>query len=747
VSAHLQSRLIVFSEALGELLAAAGLPARERPLEGRPYRCALPGPLSELSAVRVPIARSAAPGAGLRLRLQLGSEVRVAELTASALAGAGAATFTFAPLPIQASGLAQLELTSLAGSGQRAPALLLSPAGRPALLVGHGPSGAVARARRPPLLSRDNWLAAARLLRREGPASLAARILRRLTRPPAPPPPSLRDRYPEWLARHATPGAEQVAEWRALALAAGEPRFLVLLLPGAGATSHSASDGRMEANAGEMRASAGAMVASAGAMGPSAGVMGPSAGAMGAGAGEMGARAAAASRASIEAQLWPAAQVLDAADPLWAQARADYLVPLRAGDLLPPHALLRYAAAAGGRPALITADEDALLPDGSRGAPFFKPGLSPSRLRCEDYVAGAAAFRLEPRFDLQLPLRSWEAVLWDSALRRAEAGPVERIEDVLYSRAGPRPAAPDEEARLLLLEAAARAGWQGAEPRPGRAPGTWRIAPPLRASPLVSVIIPLRDQPEVLDRAIRSIRAKSTYQSLELILVDNGSVEPATRALLERLASEGARVLPQPGPFNFARLNNAAARLAHGDYLLFLNNDVEVLAPSWIEALLEQALRPEVGAAGARLLFPEGPVQHAGVVLGLGGIAGHAGRLLPPSSGGHQRSFEVVHDYSAVTAACLLMRRALFEEVGGFDERLGVSFNDVDLCLRLRQRGLLIVYTPFAELLHHESLTRGPRVDEGEIRLMRERWGALLQRDPYYNRNLSLQRDDFEVQP
>src|SRR5207302_1634861 len=177
----------------------------------------------------------------------------------------------------------------------------------------------------------------------------------------------------------------------------------------------------------------------------------------------------------------------------------------------------------------------------------------------------------------------------------------------------------------------------------------------------------------------------------------------------------------QPGPFNFARINNAAARAARGDFLLFLNNDVEVRTPGWMEAMLEQALRPEVGAVGARLLFPEGFVQHAGVVLGLGGIAGHPGRLLAPSSGGYHRSFDVVHDYSAATAACLLLRRALFLEAGGFDEdRLPVGFNDVDLCLRLRQRGLLIVYTPFAELLHHESLSRGPRVDDDEVRVMRE---------------------------
>jgi GT2 family glycosyltransferase len=203
-----------------------------------------------------------------------------------------------------------------------------------------------------------------------------------------------------------------------------------------------------------------------------------------------------------------------------------------------------------------------------------------------------------------------------------------------------------------------------------------------------------------------------------------------------------------PGPFNFSRLNNAAARAAEGDYLLFLNNDVEVIAPGWLEALLEQAQRPDVGAVGARLLFPEGFVQHAGVVLGLGGIAGHAGRLLPPDGGGYHRCFDVVRECSAVTAACLMMRRALFLEVGGLDEQhLPVGFNDVDLCLRLQQCGLSVVYTPHAELLHYESLSRGPRVDDAEVRTMRERWGAALAADPYYSASLSLEREDFEVRP
>ena len=774
-------RLLALRDALGELLFAAGLPERTRSLS-TPFRFQVSIPAAGLSAIRAPIVVQAAPGAGLRLRLSIeagppdASSQRTVEISAEVLAGADAVTFNFAPLPSTLPGETLLELTfestaahAGAGAGSVAaatsptaplsppaprapPALRLLPTGRPALLFGHGAAGAVTRAKRPPLLSRDNWIEAGRLLRREGPAGLAARVLRRLTRPPTAPPAPWRDRYPEWLAAHAVAGDISITSWRDAALGAGSPSFAVAILPGTGD--------------------------------------------------------AAASLASVDRQLWPAAQVMDlsaapgaAGTPIWPASAADYLVPLVAGDLLVPHALLRFAAAAGEAPALITADED-LLVDGRRCDPFFKPGLTLSRLRCEDYIAGAAAFRSGDRFAGEA-LQSWPGVLWDAALRRAEVGPVRRVEDVLLSRGGSpraalgagehagaaaaeprlplRPQAPedpdiakhsgvhdpatvDADARSLLRSAARRAGWGDVEPTPGPAAGTWRIAPRLEGEPLVSILIPFRDKPEILERALDSIAARSTWKNRELVLIDNGSREPATLRLLDRLvqtdraaAASGAadisitsrlRVLPQPGPFNFARINNAAAREARGEWLLFLNNDVEVISPSWIEALLEQAVRPEVGAVGARLLFPEGFVQHAGVVLGLGGIAGHPGRLMTPASGGYHGSFDVVHDYSAATGACLLVRRSLFLDAGGFDEeRLAIGFNDVDFCLRLRARGLLVVYTPFAELVHHESLSRGPRVDDAEVATMRQRWGALLDADPFYNSNLSLQRDDFEVKP
>jgi GT2 family glycosyltransferase len=203
-------------------------------------------------------------------------------------------------------------------------------------------------------------------------------------------------------------------------------------------------------------------------------------------------------------------------------------------------------------------------------------------------------------------------------------------------------------------------------------------------------------------------------------------------------------VIQDNEPFNFARLNNRAATLARGEHLLFLNNDVEAMTPEWLEALLEHAQRREVGAVGAQLLYADGSIQHAGVILGVRGVAGHAHKYLPANNEGYFAFPHLIRNYSAVTAACLMIRKAVYAEVGGMDEHLAVTFNDVDLCLRLRAHGYLVVYTPYAQLYHHESRSRWyqpPRAEE--VHYMLDRWGTLLARDPYYNPHLTLDREDF----
>jgi GT2 family glycosyltransferase len=243
---------------------------------------------------------------------------------------------------------------------------------------------------------------------------------------------------------------------------------------------------------------------------------------------------------------------------------------------------------------------------------------------------------------------------------------------------------------------------------------------------------------------------------LELIVVDNGSEEAETLALFEELKRDRrVRILPAPGPFNFSTLNNLAARAAKGSLLLLLNNDIGVREPGWLKAMVVHAVRSNVGAVGAKLLYPDGAVQHAGVVLGVGEpppVAGHPGAGYPGDSSGYFGWLSLARNVSAVTAACLLLRRAVFEEVGGLDEvKLKVAFNDVDLCLKIRAAGYDIVWTPQATLDHYESASRGADVEpetwarfQSEIRAMRERWGDTLDQDPFYSPLLNTRVSNFE---
>ncbi len=284
--------------------------------------------------------------------------------------------------------------------------------------------------------------------------------------------------------------------------------------------------------------------------------------------------------------------------------------------------------------------------------------------------------------------------------------------------------------------------------------------------PHVTIIIPTRDQVEMLSRCIDSVIQRSTYEPYDILIVDNGSTETKTCEYLEqlrllRVESGFSRIGPPPDarvtilridePFNFSRLNNQAARVARGDVLCFLNNDTEVISPDWLEEMVSLALRDGAGAVGAMLYYPNDTVQHAGVVLGLGGVASHAHRGLPRRSPASFGRAALTQARSAVTAACLVVRKPVFEQAGGFDETLAVAYNDVDLCLRIGARGLRNLWTPFAELYHHESVSRGDDVAMQrpgffvESQMMHDRWGALLQADPYFNLNLSLQRPDFDL--
>ncbi|MBQ6150149.1 MAG: glycosyltransferase family 2 protein, partial [Mogibacterium sp.] len=259
-----------------------------------------------------------------------------------------------------------------------------------------------------------------------------------------------------------------------------------------------------------------------------------------------------------------------------------------------------------------------------------------------------------------------------------------------------------------------------------------------------------------LKKCIDSIQRKSTYRNYEIIIAENNSREGRTFDYYDSLAenNHNIRVVTWKGEFNYSAINNYAVREAvNGEYILLLNNDTEVITPSWIEEMLMYAQRQDVGAAGAKLYYPEDTIQHAGVILGKGGIAGHVFQRTKRCEVGYMGHLAYAQDMTAVTAACMLIRRDVWEEVGGLDEELTVAFNDTDLCMKIRRAGYLIVWTPYAELYHYESLSRGkddtPEKQarfESEVALFRRKWGAeLTAGDPYYNPNLTLAKSDFSL--
>ena len=280
-------------------------------------------------------------------------------------------------------------------------------------------------------------------------------------------------------------------------------------------------------------------------------------------------------------------------------------------------------------------------------------------------------------------------------------------------------------------------------------PEAWRALWPLPAvPPLVSVIVPTRDRAGLLATCAEGVLHRTDYPALELLIVDNDSEEPATRDLFARLAQDPrVRILPAPGPFNYAALNNRAVAEARGEVVVLLNNDIDVIGPGWLREMVAQALRPEIGAVGARLLYADGRVQHGGVVVGLGGVAGHYLLGAAREDPGYFGSLVLARSASAVTAACLALRREVYLAVGGMDAaELPVAFNDVDLCLRIGATGRRILWTPFAELYHLESVSRGSDTTAArasafarEIGTMRRRWGPVLARDPCHNPNLDVE--------
>ncbi len=442
-----------------------------------------------------------------------------------------------------------------------------------------------------------------------------------------------------------------------------------------------------------------------------------------------------------------------------ALATGDFAALLDHDDVLPPHALLTMAEAIGANPRtdILYSDEDKLDADGHRYDPYFKPDYSPELLQGQNFISHLGIYRMAALRETGALREGFEGSQdYDLALRMAARtrGPIVHVPHVLYHWRMYPGASTFSLTQMSRATVAARRAIQEQAASLGEVVEVTdsvahyhRVVRPAPARwPLVSAIVPTRDHLDVLRDCIDGLLDGTDYPALEVIVVDNASSEPETHAYFARIAARGVRVLPYPGAFNYSAINNFAAAEARGDILLLLNSDISMIAPGWLREMVQQAIRPGVGAVGARLLYPDGTLQHAGVVLGLGGAAGHghvgAGGLDP----GYFGQLMMTREVSAVTAACLAVPKPAFERVGGLDAaNLPVAFNDVDFCLRLREAGLRIIWTPHAELVHHESKSRGSdftpeRIDKfhAEVAYMARRWGAELLADPFYNPNLSL---------
>lgn len=443
-----------------------------------------------------------------------------------------------------------------------------------------------------------------------------------------------------------------------------------------------------------------------------------------------------------------------------AMAGGEYVGLLDHDDELRPHAVLEMAEAiiADRRRRVLYSDEDKIDAMNRRFDPYFKPDWNPDLLLSQNYLChftvvetglarGVGGFRegYEGSQDHDLVLRCTRG-LADTAIHH--------VAKILYHwRAIPGSTALQRSAKDYASSAGARAvadhvraiGFDASVEN--LAHGHYRVRWTLPwMPPKVSLIIPTRDQVRLLRTCVESVLASTTYPDFECIVVDNQSTDDEALEYLAEISGRArVRVLRHEEPFNYSRINNWAVAQCDGELVCLLNNDVEVIDPDWLDELAGQALRPGIGAVGAMLYYPDGTIQHAGAVLGLGGVANHIYAGQPPGFPGHGSRALVAQNLSAVTGACLMVSREAYERVGGLDERLQVAFNDVDFCLRLREAGYHNVWTPFARLYHHESASRGaddtPAKQQrflGEVAWMQQRWGHLLLRDPAYNRNLSL---------
>ena len=448
-------------------------------------------------------------------------------------------------------------------------------------------------------------------------------------------------------------------------------------------------------------------------------------------------------------------------------ATGDYIALFDHDDLLHPSALYEVMRAICEHGADFIYTDENTFSEEPRDAynPHFKPDFSPDTLRSYNYICHLSVFSRELLDSVGYFRSEYDGSQdYDLILRLTEkAKKIFHIRKILYYwRAHKNSVAQDVGAKPYTITAAKKAlaahlercGLKG-EVLDSSVPTTYHIKYEIDGNPLVSVIIPNKDHTDDLDVCLKSLYEKSSYKNFEVIIVENNSTEKETFEYYEAIAQKhgNVKIVKWEGNFNYSAINNFGVNYAKGEYILLLNNDVEIINGSCLEEMLMFAQRKDVGAVGAKLYYSDDTVQHAGVILGLGGTAGHAHKHFGRSHPGYMARASIAQNLSACTAACLMMRRDVFDEVGGLDESFEVAFNDVDLCMKIRKKGYLVVFTPYAELYHYESKSRGndstPEKLErfrGEIDRFKEKWQKQLDDgDPYYNPNLTLTRDDFSL--
>ena len=448
-------------------------------------------------------------------------------------------------------------------------------------------------------------------------------------------------------------------------------------------------------------------------------------------------------------------------------ATGDFIALLDHDDLLAPFAFFEVIKTINeySEVNFIYSDEDKLSEDGRvRSGPHFKPDWSFDTLRGYNYILHLTIFRKKLLDRIGGFREGYEGSQdFDLFLRVVEQTKhIVHIPKVLYhwrKHAGSIARGPRaklyayESAKRALREHLERLGKKG-RVEDGLFLSSYQIIYEMRDTPKISILIHTKDQTDDLHRCVRTILDTSSYRHFEILIIDNGSVDNNTSARYEGLKTNNSiRILRYEHSVNDAVMNNFAIHHAQGDVVLFLHHDVEVINADWLERMLEYVIREDVGAVGAKLYYPDHTLQHAGMILGIKGVAGYSQRNFPRDSGGYAWRLKLLQNVSAVTAACLMIRKRIFEAVGGFDEKYVYAYHDVDLCLKLREKGYMIVWTPYAELYHYEPKNKGlntasesqERVQK-DIALFQTRWKEILkQGDPYYSPHLTLEREDFSL--